>query len=84
VEQGILLADRGYNVSIPNDPTYVNNTWLWNNTFINVANNLDIGQGVTQGVNFFCDNSAGTGATSPAPPPSGYTPYVYPNPLTLG
>jgi len=82
---GIYLQNRNYNNGDPVDPEYINDCWIWNNVFNNVGTALSVtsNDGITTGVNYFCDSCGGTVTpTAPAPPPSGYTPYVYPHPLT--
>ena len=81
---GVELGNENYQSSDANDPEYCNNTWIWNNTFINVDSPLFVvpGVGIRAGVNYFCDSCGGTQApTNPAPPLAGYTAYAYPNPV---
>jgi len=82
VVDGINIAARGYDASMPNDPQYPWNTYVWNNKFANVQNILYLGAGVTAGKNYFTDSCGGlVTPTTPAPPPAGWTPYTYPHPL---
>lgn len=85
-EAGVLLEQDNYNASAPNNPMYVNDVWIWSNTYTSVGINFEVEPtvGIVAGVNYFKDASDGTTATSPAPPRPGYTPYTYPHPLTLG
>jgi hypothetical protein len=82
---GVHLEQDSYNSSDPNNPQYINDMWIWNNTYINVGTNVEVDSnvGIVAGVNYFKDASDGTAATSPAPPRPNYTPYTYPHPLTL-
>jgi len=79
---GIALTNENYNSSDPNDVEYINDVWIWNNTFNNVITNLSVnsGQGITASVNYFSDIPS---PTTPAPPKPGYVPYAFPHPLTL-
>lgn len=82
---GIYLQNRNYNSADPVDPEYINDCWIWSNAFKNVGTALGVtsNDGTTAGVNYFSDSCGGTVTpTNPAPPPPGYTAYVYPHPLT--
>jgi len=64
-----LYSDFAYEQTKPHD------IWIWNNTFINVDNPFDAWQtpiNITENVDYFLNAK------------SGYTPYPYPHPLTLG
>lgn len=79
---GVELGNENYNSSAPKYPEYINDVWIWGNTFSGVTTQLQImsGQGITAGVNYFSNIPS---PTSPAPPKPGYMPYTYPHPLTL-
>lgn len=69
---------EGATIVLSNDqsnPTYrLNGFWIWNNTFINVATQLDTSPGdfnITEGVEYFLYAKPN------------YTSYTYPHPLTL-
>lgn len=80
---GIHLEQDGYNSSYPNSPFYINDLWIWSNTYLAGSGfEADSGVGIVAGVNYFKDASDGTATTSPAPPRPGYMPYTYPHPLT--
>jgi hypothetical protein len=83
---GIGLEQDGYNSSDPNNPQYINDLWIWNNTYTNVGKPFQVqsGVGIVAGTNYYKDTSDGTAATTPAPPRLNYAPYTYPHPLTLG
>lgn len=88
IPTAIELGDDGYSAhpSITNDPEYVNDMWIWSNTFIHVTRTFLVVYPAVcvGGVNYFTDSMGGTVTpTSPAPPRPGYVPYTYPHPLTL-
>jgi hypothetical protein len=84
VSPAIHLEQDGYNVNDPNDPAYINDLWIWSNTYLNgAAFTADSNVGIVAGTNYFIDNEGGAAATNPAPPRPGYVPYTYPHPLTL-
>jgi hypothetical protein len=81
---GIELGNENYNSNVSAYPEYINNYWIWGNTYSGVSSPLVIisGVGITASTNYFCDSCGGTRTpTTPAPPPTGYTPYTYPSPL---
>lgn len=98
VARGVLLGNRNYNATDPNDPEYVNDAWIWHNTFnqISMSNlEIDASNGITPNVNYFSDAAAAwdneSGPYTPVipptttqPPPLGYESYVYPHPLSTG
>lgn len=83
VYTGITLGNENYNSGYPTYPEYVNDVWIWGNTFNSVSTSLGVnsGVGITAGVNYFSDIPT---PTTPAPPKSGYASYTYPHPLASG
>lgn len=84
VPTAINLELDAYNSSDPNNPQYINDMWIWGNTFINCGTpylHVQYPSATVAGVNYYSDIPT---PTSPAPPRPNYTPYTYPHPLTLG
>jgi len=78
----IALGNENYNSSYPTYPEYINDVWIWNNTFSDVTTELhvDSGTGIVAGTNYFSDIPT---PTTPAPPKTGYVPFAVPHPLAF-
>jgi hypothetical protein len=86
VAQGVELGNRCWNASAPRDPEYLNNVFIWNNTYssIKMCNIVVLPNGIVPNVNFFIDtigywgNGTSIAPTATRPPPSGYIPLSAP------
>ncbi|MDH5481586.1 MAG: hypothetical protein OEY22_01710 [Candidatus Bathyarchaeota archaeon] len=76
----LKLGNENWNSSVPTNPYYLNNTWIWNNTFTDCSGVISVNtqQGITAGVNYFSDAPT---PTDPAPPYEPYSPFIHPHPL---
>jgi hypothetical protein len=72
----LTTADGGTSSNLQ----WVNDVWIWNNTYINVAYGFKVDSGIVAGTNYYKDSSDGTSATSPAPPRPSYVAYGFPFP----